>query len=146
MSLEVRKQIEIHASPDAVFDALTDPLLIVRCYPVERVELEPNPGGAVTIHGTVGDEAFTDYGTVEKFDRPHAFRYRYWSTNHGTEQTAENQMTIAYRIESTDADSLMLHLHHGNLLTADRTAQMSHVWDHLLAGLKGFVEGSGGNV
>lgn len=140
MTKDLHKTCIIKSAPDVVFRALTEPNRIVRYFPVDRIDLDPKVGGILTIHGDAGGEAFTDHGVIEQFDRPVAFRYRYWSTNHGTEQVADNYMTIDYQIKRVDADCIELHLHHLNLLTDDRKTQMNTVWDYLLGELKTYVE------
>ena len=138
--LELQKTIEIAAGAESVFDALTDPAQIPAYFPVKSVALDTRRNGTIEIRGDVNGEAFTDYGIVTEFHRPARFAYRYWSTNHGTERSTANYMTIDYRIEPGDQGHCLVHLHHANLLTSERVQQMDGVWDFLLGTLKKFVE------
>lgn len=138
--IKLSKSRTIAATPETVFDTITQPDHIVCYFPVTSVEIDPKTGGALTIRGEAGEEPFTDYGIIEHFERPTHFQYRYWSTNHGTERTDANHMTIDYRIEPVDSGSVVLHLQHINLLTDERRTQMDAVWDHLLSALQNYAE------
>ena len=140
--LELHKNITINARPETVFRALTDPDRIPAYFPVDSVKLEARVGGLIELTGAVDGQAFTDYGNVECFDAPSRFAYRYWSTNHGTERTDSNHMTIEFEVESDGACGSNLRLRHSNLLTDQRLEQMNLVWDVLLGSLKGYVEES----
>ena len=138
-TLVIEKSVEINAAPEVVFAALTDPERITDYYPLDAVHSERKAGGSIIFAGEYADRPFTDYGTIEVFDAPREFRYRYWSDNHGTERTPENHMTIQYLLEEAGGRTL-LRLRHHNLLTNERHSMMSGVWDYLLALLKSYAE------
>ena len=60
--------------------------------------------GEIIFSGKNDGHIFTDYGTIEAFDRPNEFRYSYWSDNHGTTRSKENLA----RIEDLASSSVIL--------------------------------------
>lgn len=139
MMLSIQKTVQIDAAPALVFDAITNPKQIINYYPVDNVEAGKQVGEAIIFTGEIGGVSFKDDGIIESFERPFEFSYRYWSDNHGTERTAENEMTIRYSLVE-HANGTKLTLEHSNLLTPERQSMMNDTWDFLLDSLKTYVE------
>lgn len=133
--LSLRKTIVVAAPPARVFDALSSPARLPEFFPVTSVESDGRVGGTFRIHGP----DFTDHGIITELQPPVCFAYRYWSTNHGTENTPDNQMTIRYLLQEVAGGTEVL-VTHENLLSPERRDLMSNVWDYLLAALKNYVE------
>ncbi|WP_428686837.1 SRPBCC family protein [Roseibium sp.] len=137
MTLE--KSVVIHAPRDAVFAALSDPAEITRHFPYDRVESEDVEGGLITFHGSIGGQAFTDFGRITRRREGAQFEYRYWSTNHGTERSEENELEIRYRLEQ-HGKATALFVTHSLIRNADYLAMMDGAWDGLLLQLKTNLE------
>lgn len=137
--LTIEKSVFIAAPAARVFDALTDPDQLVQFFPVERVESDRCAGGAIRLFGVVDGAAFVDDGRIDIYEAPGTFQYTYWSDNHGTERSPTTEMTIRYSLRE-ETGGTRVDLHHDNLLTAQRHAQMRVVWDFLLDRLREFVE------
>lgn len=135
----IKKHVNIQATPEAVFDALTSSADIVRYFPLKQVTSEWKAGGEILLDGEVNGHAFRDHGLIEVLSRPHQFRYSYWSDNHGTERTPENYLTIDYRLSATDRGT-RLEMEQSNLRSEDMFQVMKTVWDHLLTSLASYVE------
>ena len=138
-AMTITKVVDIACQPKAVFEALTLPDEIVRHFPLERVESDGRVGGAFLLHGRMGDEPFTDHGRITAFEPDRVFAYRYWSTNHGTERSEENELTVRYQLEVQDGRTRLV-AEHGNIASDDYFAAMDGVWDMLLANLKANLE------
>ena len=132
---KIEKQIIIHKSIELVFEALTNPELIVKYYPLNKVTCNLQVGGEIICQG----DGFTDYGKIEILEPNHKFQYSYWSDNHGTENLPENYLTICYLLQEQEQNTL-LSLTHNNLQSESMYSQMLEVWDFLLASLKQFLE------
>lgn len=139
--LRVRKEVVLAAPPARVFAALVDPSQLTAYWPFTAVESAGVVGGTIVFHGEVAGQAFTDSGVIEAFEPACHFRYRYWSTNHGTEDRLENRMVVDYRLQS-DGEGCRLSVTHENLLASERVAMMDGVWDFLLGQLRAHVEGA----
>lgn len=138
-ALGVRKEVVLAAAPARVFAALVEPAQLTAFWPFTAVESSGVVGGPIVFHGEVGGEAFTDHGVIEAFEPARHFRYRYWSTNHGTEDRPENRMVVDYRLQA-EGEGCRLSVTHENLLDAGRVAMMGGVWDYLLGQLRAHVE------
>ena len=137
----IHKEITIYASPETVFDALTQSGQIVRYFPLKEVISEWRPGEEVLYKGEVEGVPFTDHGIIQTLVRPHQYSYQYWSDNHGTERLPENYLTITYTLSLTDNGTL-LKLEQCNIPTESLYKLMDEgVWDYLLNELKQYIEG-----
>jgi len=139
LDARIEKAIEIAATPARVFAALTEPEQIRTLFPFEKVESERRVGGSYTCHGTVDGEPFTDHGVITAFDSGRVFGYRYWSTNHGTERTPENEISICYELEPTGAGT-QLRVVQENLPSQAYARMMGGVWDQVLEHMKRVIE------
>jgi uncharacterized protein YndB with AHSA1/START domain len=138
-NLTIQKSIQINASANSVFGAVTEPKQILQYYPITHISADLSVGGQFILQGQVDGHPFTDYGVIEAYEPDILFRYNYWSDNHGTENITSNRMVIEYRIEE-DSDKCVAHLTHRNLLTDERKTMMDGVWEFLLSQLKQYVE------
>lgn len=137
--MTITKMIDIACEPKLVFDALTLPDEIVRHFPLEQVECDARVGGNFVLHGEVGGEPFTDFGRITALEPNRVFAYRHWSTNHGTERSEENELSIRYRLEDRDGSTRLI-AEQANITSEDYFALMDGVWDMLLGNLKANLE------
>ncbi len=136
----VTKTIDIYVSPDRVFAALTSSAEIPRYFPLTRVDADWIAGGTIDLHGEADGRPFTDFGVIETLDPPTVFQYRYWSDNHGTVRSADNEVTIRYELSARQA-STRLTLTQSNLPSPElRQLMDDQVWDFLLGSLKQYLE------
>ncbi len=135
--LSIDQTIVINAPVGSIFDALTNPAKIPAYFPVTSVVSDGCIGGTFQLNGN----NFTDHGTITEFTANHVFAYRYWSTNHGTENSPENHMIIRYMLRESGS-STTVSVRHENLLSQERFELMSGVWGLLLSALKRYVEGN----
>ena len=138
-SYTVEKTIAIAAPISEVFEALTDSDLIIQYYPLEEVVSDWKVGSEIVAKGSIEGQSFADYGTIDSLVPNKEFQYTYWSTNHGTERTPENYLTICYTFSETDKGTV-LNLEQKNIKSEQMYNQMLEVWDFLLSNLKTFVE------
>lgn len=129
----------VKAPPASVFATLTTGNQLIKAFPLKSATIDPKVGGVVTLSGETEDGEFTDHGVVTAFEWPARFAYRYWSTNHGTDRTDANHMTIEYEL-LPDADGTLVRVRHDNLLPQERTEMMEKTWAYLLSALKSHVE------
>lgn len=139
-ALTIHKAISIAASPESIFDALTNSDVIVKYYPLDSVISDWVVGGKVHYRGKANGTPFTDFGIIEILDRPSQYKYSYWSDNHGTTRTPENFSSICYQIEAHE-NYCTLNLSQEKIPSAELFEIMnSSVWDFLLKNFKDYME------
>jgi len=138
-SFSITKNLFINAPPTLLFETLTNSEKIIQYYPLKEVISDWQVGSDIILKGNNNGEDFIDYGRIEVLTPNQKFQYTYWSDNHGTDRTPENQLTICYTLDEVDRGT-NLQLEHTNLKSEQMYSEMLKVWDLLLSGLKSFVE------
>lgn len=140
--LTINKSISIAASPESIFDALTNSDTIVKYYPLHSVVSDWKVGSEVHYKGDANGTPFTDFGTIDVLDRASQYKYSYWSDNHGTARAPENLVSICYQITSHD-DHCTVKLTQENIPNTELYEAMNNsIWDFLLQRFKTFIEPS----
>jgi len=139
-SFSIEKEIIINSSPEDVFEMLTNSDEIIKYYPLNEVISEWKVGSEVLYKGEVNNNKFTDYGVINVISRPIQYMYTYWSDNHGTENTPENQITISYNLTNIE-NGTKLELTQTNLRSKELFEMMNlTVWPYLLNSMKTYIE------
>jgi uncharacterized protein YndB with AHSA1/START domain len=139
-ALSINKSISIAASPEAIYDALTNSDSIVKYFPLKSVISDWKVGEEVYYIGEANGTPFTDFGTIEILDRPSQYKYSYWSDNHGTARTHENLVSIRYQIKSY-SNYCTVNLTQENIPTVELYEAMNNsIWGLLLKEFKTFME------
>lgn len=127
----IEKTIELAASPDRVWEALTDPEALASWFP-DRVEsFEPAPDGE-------GWLVWNDHGRyairMEIYEPPLRLVWR-WARESETALPDGPTTTVEWRIEATRTGGTRLHLREHGFLTSEAREQNSTGWDHELGEL-----------
>lgn len=106
-SLTVSKSIEINASAEDIWDALTNPEKI-KVYLFETKTITDwKVGNPIVFQGEYDGHTYKDKGNVLENVPNTLIKYNYWSGFSGLEDTLENYSTVSYSIEQgTDACTL----------------------------------------
>jgi uncharacterized protein YndB with AHSA1/START domain len=138
--LVVRREIEIAASPETVWELLTDPVKAMRWWGIDA-RFEPRPGGELRMHVISGSVAS---GEFVELDRPRRLVYTWgWEVGGGgPELVPPGSTTVEIDLEPT-ADGTTLRLTHSGLPTEEASHQHGEGWDHYLGRLA--VAAAGGD-
>lgn len=139
MLFSIKKNLFINVPPSLLFDSLTNSEKIIQYYPLKKVISDWKVGSDIILKGNNQGKEFTDYGIIDVLTPNKKFQYTYWSDNHGTDRTSENQLTISYTLEEVDSGTNIT-LEHKNFKSEKMYSDMLKVWDLLLSSLKNFVE------
>jgi uncharacterized protein YndB with AHSA1/START domain len=97
--LKVFKSIEINASADEVWDALTNPKKIsIYLYGTETIT-DWKEGSSIVFQGEYDGHQYKDKGLVKTNRKNELLKYDYWSGFSGLEDKPENYSTVSYIIE-----------------------------------------------
>jgi uncharacterized protein YndB with AHSA1/START domain len=130
--LSVERVIEIEASPETVWELLTDPEKAKDWWGLEA-SFDPRPGGAFRLRVTPASIAGGEFVEV---DRPRRLVYTWgWEMGGGgPELVPPGSTTVEIELEPTEAGTT-LRLTHRDLPGADSARAHGAGWDHYLARL-----------
>ena len=99
-SFVAENSITIHASADAVWQALTDPELVRQYMHGTNLETEWRVGSPITWRGEWQGKTYEDKGTVLEVKPGQRLTMTYWSSMAGTEDEPDNYQTVTYELAS----------------------------------------------
>ena len=137
--MNISKNIEITASPSAVYKALTTSETIIQYFPLDLVESNWQLGGKISLTGTINGEKSIDTGVITALEPNKVFAYTYWNENHGSIDSVESQIKIHYTIQQ-DGTNSKVKMTQSNLPGSAYKIMMEPIWDHLLNSFKQYVE------
>jgi uncharacterized protein YndB with AHSA1/START domain len=139
---EASTGVEIDASPDEVWRALTDPALIARYMHGTTVETEWVEGSPIVWRGEWQGQHYEDKGEVLVFDAPFRLAVTHWSPLTGEPDEPANYHHVRYDLEQLGAGRTRLTLTHGNSPTQEAAdAMVENGWRPALEAIKQVVEG-----
>jgi len=131
-------QVFIRATPERIWEAITNPEFTRKYFYGTRAEYDLRPGGA---YKSVGDESGNVIveGEVLEVDEPRSL-VQSWRFLYDPELAEEGFTKVSWEIEATEGDVSKLTVTH-ELEEAPKTA--AHVaggWSYILSGLKTLLE------
>jgi uncharacterized protein YndB with AHSA1/START domain len=131
--------VDISASPDQVWSAITDPAKVKRYFFGSTVESDFRPGSSITWRGEYAGKKFEDKGEVIEAVPHERLRVTHFSSLSGEPDRPENYHELLF---SLDHSGLVTHV----TLTQDNNASVAEAreasenWRAMLRGLKELVE------
>jgi uncharacterized protein YndB with AHSA1/START domain len=132
-------ETDIHASPQRVWTALTQPEQIAEYMGGSRVETTWQAGSPITWRGEYDGHAYQDKGEVLTYDEPHLLSVTHYSPLMGQDDRPENYHTIVYTLTAV-GDITRLSLAQDGCADEAQAEQFSRNWQQMLEGLKTHVE------
>lgn len=132
-------EVEISASPEQVWDALTDPLAISRFMFGSQVDTDWEEGSPITWSGEYDGRSFQDKGQILEVDANRRLRMTHYSPLSGGEDVPENYHTLDYRL-ADDGDTTRLTLDQGGNDSEEQAEQFAQNWQAMLDQVKRYVE------
>lgn len=130
---------EVRASPDAVWDAMTDPEKIAKYMMGSRVETDWQVGSPITWSGEMDGRSYQDKGEVLEVDQGKALAVTHYSPLMGEEDRPENYHTLRYEL-SGSGDTTTVTLTQDGCDSEEQAEQFSQNWQGMLDGLKQVAE------
>ena len=125
----------IDATPDEVWEALTDPERIKEYYFGTTVTTDWSVGSAITWTGEYEGKSYEDHGEIVEVERPRLLRHTHFSPLGGKPDAPENYHTL-----TGVGDGTKVTLEQDNNDSPEAAEHSADNWRTMLEGLKAAVE------
>lgn len=132
-------ETEISASPQQVWDALTDPDAISSFMFGSKVETDWEEGSPITWSGEYDGKRFQDKGEILEVRENRRLRMTHFSPLSGDDDVPESYHTLDYRLEDA-GDTTRLTLDQDGNDSEEQAAQFAANWQAMLDQVKEYVE------
>ena len=132
-------QCEVNASPDRVWQALTEPELIKKYMFGSEVTTDWKPGSPITWKGEFEGRAYEDKGEVIAVEPGRRLEVTHFSPLTGQEDRPENYHRVRYDLHQTNGGT-SIRLTQDNSSSAEEAEHSGANWQMMLDGLKRVVE------
>lgn len=137
--------VDVAATPQRVWAALTEPQQIAAYMGGSRVETTWEVGSPITWAGEYDGRAYEDKGEVLVVDEPEVLSVTHYSPLMGQPDVPESYHTLVYALSATGSqqpgDGTHLELTQDGCDSEEQAQQFSANWQSMLDGLKAHVEG-----
>jgi uncharacterized protein YndB with AHSA1/START domain len=139
--LIVVKSVEIVASTDRVWHALTEPDTIEKWMAGARVESTWEVGSDITFRGTMPNfnRKYEDHGTVLAIEPERLLRYSHWSQMSRLPDAPQNRTLVTFLLEPIE-DKTQLTVRHENFHFEDEYKHANFFWNVALYMMKNQIE------
>jgi uncharacterized protein YndB with AHSA1/START domain len=137
--------VQIHATPEDVWHALTEPELVRRYFMGATISTDWQVGHPITWSGEWNGQAYQDKGEVLAVEEGHRLTMSHWSPLTGAEDAPEQYHVIDIELAS-EGDTTLVTLRQSNLVGGITESDREHRsdyeenWATTLRGLKDVVE------
>jgi len=139
-SYVAEKSIIINASPDAVWQALTDPEMVRQYMHGTNMETDWQVGSSITWKGEWQGRTYEDKGSVLEVKPIQRLKVTHWSPMTGTEDTPDNYHTVTYELSGQEGTTLLTVKQDNNASQEEADKMAENNWGPVLQGLKASVE------
>ncbi len=134
-------EVDINASAQEVWAALTDPEKIAKYMMGARVRTDWQPGSEITWTGEYQGRSFEDKGEVLEFRPTQRIKVTHFSPLSGQQDEPSNYHTVTYELVQRDTGT-HVSLSQDNNASAAEAKHSAGNWQMMLDGLKSVVEAS----
>ena len=103
--LKVESSIDVQATPEKVWEALTNPEIIKEYLYGTNTITDWKVGSEIIFQGEYEGQSYKDKGVIREFDPLNKISYSYWSGFSGMEDVPENYSLVSY-VVTPKADNL----------------------------------------
>lgn len=131
--------VDIEATPDRVWAALTDPAQIEQYMMGARVQTDWQVGSPITWTGEFQGNRYEDRGEILEYETNRRLAMTHFSPLSGAEDRPENYHNVVFEIEDLAAKTHVALRQDGNA-SDDEAAHSAQNWQMMLDGLKKVAE------
>ena len=137
--LTLKKSININASTERVWEALTNPVLIKIYFFGTECISEWKKGSPILYKGIYEGKAYEDKGNIIDIETEKFILYNYWSSFSGTADTPANYSVIKYELSSDNNETILTIIQEG-FKTQETHDHSATNWGYIMGGLKKMLE------
>lgn len=141
MTYSATTSLTIRATPERVWQALTDPAIVKKYFFGTDMDTQWKVGSPIFFRGEWEDKTYEDKGTVLSFEPPRSLSYNYWSSFSGTEDTPEARQIIRFDLDG-QPEGVRVTVNQSNVDTQERANHSLENWRSVLDSMKKLLEGS----
>lgn len=134
-----QSSIDLHASLDTVWDAITKPELVKQYFFGTDMVTDWGIGSPIFFRGEWEGKAYEDKGFVLTFEPKSSLSYNYWSSFSGIEDSVDHYQVLTYALSEHDG-VVTLTITQSNAPSQEVADHSANNWNMVLAGLKKLVE------
>jgi len=141
MKSEFAAQVTIHieATPETVWDALTNPAIIKQYFFGTEAISDWKEGSTLEFKGEYEGKQYRDKGVIMKYEKPKMLQYTYLSSMSGKEDKPENYALVTYALTPEGANT-KLDITQDNIPTAEAQEHSLKNWSDVSRHIKEIVE------
>ncbi|MEV8375257.1 SRPBCC family protein [Kribbella sp. NPDC056861] len=132
-------ETEISASPEQVWQVLTDPEQIKKFMFGADVETDWQPGSSITWQGEYEGKKYTDKGEILAVQKGRLLKLTHYSPLGGQPDVPENYHTLTYELAPSDSGT-RLTLSQDNNASQEEADHSAGIWEMLVKGVKEAAE------
>jgi uncharacterized protein YndB with AHSA1/START domain len=132
-------QLYIRATPEEVWDAITNPRTIAKYFHGAQIDEGPLAVGAVRSSWSPDRSTLWGRNTILECDPPRRYAHT-WRSLYDDEMAAEEESRVTWEIEPAEGGTTKLTLIHDRLEGAPKTAASVTGWSYILSNLKTVLE------
>ena len=140
MSYSLNLSIEIAATPQQVWDVITNPEIISEVFFGTNFTATWEVGGRIEYSGEWEGKQYVDGGEILEIEPGRILRTTYWSSMSGTEDKPENYSEITYLLEAVEAGTKFT-LKQDKFVREEQRDHSIQGWTGILAQFKEKAEG-----
>ena len=132
-------ELSINASPDKVWDALTNPEIVKKYFFGTDLICDWKEGSPIIFKGVWDDKEYIDKGTILSLIPGELIKYNYLSSFSGLEDKLENYANIVYALSSVP-EGTKLAVSQDNIPSEEARAHSEANWKSVLNEMKKLIE------
>jgi uncharacterized protein YndB with AHSA1/START domain len=131
-------QLYINATPDKVWEAITDPATVARFFFGQILEARYEVGGYLRSWDPERSQMWGD-NVILEYEPPHRLVHT-WRSLYDPELAAEPESRVTWELEAQPGGFTKLTLIHDRLSSSPKTAASVRGWSYILSNLKTVLE------
>jgi len=135
-----KASIEIHSSPEVIWEALTNPDIIEKYLYGTKTITDWVEGSPIIFMGEYNGKQYKDKGEVRRIIPNQYIEYTFFSSFSDLEDKPENYTLVTYEIDNNADDKSMLTISQHNLPNEELAQHTKESWERIVGQIKEISE------